>query len=157
MAEYRVTINGTQRSLSAEPEMPLLWALRDLLSLTGTKYGCGVGVCGACTIREGTATVRACRLTVAEATGRSFVTIEGLAAADAGGKDLQSAWIERDVAHCGYCQPAMLLAASALLARGAAVDDQTIREALGDQLCRCGSYPRILRAVQDAVLRTSRK
>jgi isoquinoline 1-oxidoreductase alpha subunit len=157
MATYRVTINGTQRTVDAEPDMPLLWALRDLLALTGTKYGCGVGICGACTIREGTATVRACQVTMAEAAGRSFITIEGLAEADARGRDLQQAWIERDVAHCGYCQPAMLLAASALLARGAAVDDQAIRAALDDQLCRCGSYPRILRAVQEAAQRTGRK
>ncbi len=155
MADFRVTINGTPRTVSAEPDMPLLWALRDLLALTGTKYGCGVGICGACTIREGTATVRSCQITVSDAAERSFVTIEGLA--NAGGKDLQAAWIEGDVAHCGYCQPGMLVAASALLARGETVNETTIREALGDQLCRCGSYPRILRAIQDAAQRASRK
>jgi aerobic-type carbon monoxide dehydrogenase small subunit (CoxS/CutS family) len=152
--DYRLTINGSSRTVSAEPDMPLLWALRDLLSLTGTKYGCGVGLCGACTIREGNVTVRSCQVTVAEAAGRSFVTIEGLA--EAGGQGLQDAWIEGDVAHCGYCQPGMLLAASALLARDPAADEAAIRQALDDQLCRCGSYPRILRAILDATRRGSR-
>jgi aerobic-type carbon monoxide dehydrogenase small subunit (CoxS/CutS family) len=128
--------------------MPLLWVLRDLLGLTGTKYGCGVGVCGACTVREGAATLRSCQLTIAAAAGRSFTTIEGLAAA--GGGPLQQAWIEADVAHCGYCQPGMLLAASALLESKAPVDDAAIEQALDSHLCRCGSYPRIRQAVKRA-------
>jgi isoquinoline 1-oxidoreductase alpha subunit len=153
MPDYGITVNGTTRRVTAPADMPLLWALRDLLGLTGTKYGCGAGICGACTVREGGQALRSCQITMAEAAGRSFVTIEGLAAA--GGKALQAAWIDADVAHCGYCQPGMLLAASALLARGVPVDDAAIREALGDHLCRCGSYPRILRAVRDASRRGS--
>ena len=148
MAAYRITVNGTPRTIEAPAAMPLLWALRDLLQMTGTKYGCGVGLCGACTVREGTQAVRSCQIPMSEAAGRSFMTIEGLAAA--GGQALQAAWVEADVAHCGYCQPGMLLAASALLARGAPVDDAAIEQALGDHLCRCGSYPRILRALKRA-------
>ena len=135
--------------MDAPPEMPLLWVLRDLLGLTGTKYGCGVGVCGACTVREGAQTLRSCQLTVAEAAGRSFTTIEGLAAA--GGAAIQQAWIEADVAHCGYCQPGMLLAASVLLESKSPVDDAAIEQTLDSHLCRCGSYPRIRQAVKRAV------
>jgi len=149
MPSYSIVVNGTRRGVDAPPDMPLLWALRDLLGLTGTKYGCGAGVCGACTVREGAQTLRSCRLTVAEAAGRSFTTIEGLAAA--GGAEVQQAWIDADVAHCGYCQPGMLLAASALLESTSPVDDATIEQALDAHLCRCGSYPRIRQAVKRAV------
>ena len=149
MPGYSIIVNGTRRAVDAPPDMPLLWALRDLLGLTGTKYGCGVGVCGACTVREGAQTLRSCRLTMAEAAGRSFTTIEGLAAA--GGAAVQQAWIEADVAQCGYCQPGMLLAASALIESTAPVDDAAIEQALDAHLCRCGSYPRIRQAVKRAV------
>ena len=148
MPVYRITVNGSVRRVTAPADMPLLWVLRDLLGLTGTKYGCGVGICGACAVREGTEALRSCQIPIAEAAGRSFVTIEGLAAV--GGERLQAAWIEADVAHCGYCQPGILLAASCLLARGGAVDDAAIESAVGDHLCRCGSYPRILRAMKVA-------
>ena len=146
MPSYSIVVNGTKRSIDAPPEMPLLWVLRDRLGLTGTKYGCGAGVCGACTVREGTQTLHACQLTIAAAAGRSFTTIEGLAAA-AGGAAVQQAWLEADVAHCGYCQPGMLLAASALIAGGTPVTDASIEQALDSHLCRCGSYPRIRRAM----------
>jgi isoquinoline 1-oxidoreductase alpha subunit len=154
MPSYSIVVNGTRHGVDAPPDMPLLWALRDLLGLTGTKYGCGAGVCGACTVREGAQTLRSCQLTVAEAAGRSFTTIEGLAAA--GGAAVQQAWIEADVAHCGYCQPGMLLAASALLESTAPVDDAAIEQALDAHLCRCGSYPRIRKAVKRAVELRSR-
>jgi aerobic-type carbon monoxide dehydrogenase small subunit (CoxS/CutS family) len=149
LPSYSIVVNGTRRAVEAPPDMPLLWALRDLLGLTGTKYGCGVGVCGACTVREGAQTLRSCQLTVAEAAGRSFTTIEGLAAAS--GAAVQKAWIEADVAHCGYCQPGMLLAASALIESRASVDDAAIDHRLDAHLCRCGSYPRIRQAVKRAV------
>ena len=149
MPSYSIVVNGTMRNVDAAPEMPLLWVLRDLLGLTGTKYGCGAGVCGACTVREGTQTLHACLLTIAEAAGRSFTTIEGLAAA-AGGTAVQQAWIEADVAHCGYCQPGMLLAASTLIASATPVTDAAIEQALDSHLCRCGSYPRIRLAIKRA-------
>src|SRR5437867_220296 len=145
----KLTVNGAQHEVDAPPDMPLLWVLRDLLGLTGTKYGCGAGVCGACTVRERAETLRSCQLTVAEAAGRSFTTIEGLEAA--GGAAVQQAWIEADVAHCGYCQPGMLLAASALIESQAAIDEAAIEQALDAHLCRCGSYPRIRQAVKRAV------
>ena len=149
MPGYAIVVNGTRRSVDAPPDMPLLWVLRDLLGLTGTKYGCGAGVCGACTVREGTQTLHACQLTIADAAERSFTTIEGLAAAT-GGAAVQQAWIETDVAHCGYCQPGMLLAASALIASAAPVTDAAIEQALDSHLCRCGSYPRIRLAMRRA-------
>jgi isoquinoline 1-oxidoreductase alpha subunit len=149
MPSYSIVVNGTRRSVDAAPEMPLLWVLRDLLGLTGTKYGCGAGVCGACTVREGAQTFHSCQITIAAAAGRSFTTIEGLAAAP-GGAAVQQAWLEADVAHCGYCQPGMLLAAAALLEGGAPVTDAAIEQALDSHLCRCGSYPRIRRAVKRA-------
>jgi len=145
MPRYDVVVNGTRHALDAPADMPLLWALRDLLGLTGTKFGCGVGVCGACTVREGNDTVRSCQLSVAQAQGRSFRTIEGIAAAS-GGKAVQDAWLAADVAHCGYCQPGLLLEASALLERRH-VDEAAITSALDSHLCRCGSYPRLRQAV----------
>jgi len=148
MPSFRLTVNGVQREVQAPADMPLLWVLRDLLGLTGTKYGCGVGTCAACTVREGEDALPSCQLPIGEAAGRSFVTIEGLAAA--GGGAVQKAWLEADVAHCGYCQPGMLLAASALIERGGAVDDATIDAALDGHICRCGSYPRIRQAVKRA-------
>jgi isoquinoline 1-oxidoreductase subunit alpha len=149
MPRYSIVVNGTQHGVDAPPEMPLLWVLRDLIGLTGTKYGCGAGVCGACTVREGAKSLHSCQLTVAEAAGRSFTTIEGLAEA-AGGAAVQRAWIEADVAHCGYCQPGMLIAASALIESQAAIDDAAIERALDPHLCRCGSYPRVRQAVKRA-------
>jgi isoquinoline 1-oxidoreductase alpha subunit len=149
MPSYSLVVNGTRHTVEAPAEMPLLWVLRDLLGLTGTKYGCGIGVCAACTVREGAATLRSCQLPIAAAAGRSFLTIEGLAAA--GGGAVQQAWLEADVAHCGYCQAGMLLAASALLEGRATVDDAAIERALDSHLCRCGSYPRVRLAVKRAV------
>jgi isoquinoline 1-oxidoreductase alpha subunit len=149
MPGYSIVVNGTARRVEAPPEMPLLWVLRDLLSLTGTKYGCGLGVCGACTVREGAATLRSCQLTIAEAAGRSFTTIEGLATA--GGAAVQQAWLEADVAHCGYCQPGMLVEVAALLESSTPPDDAAIEQALDSHLCRCGSYPRIRLAVKRAI------
>jgi aerobic-type carbon monoxide dehydrogenase small subunit (CoxS/CutS family) len=151
MPSYRLNLNGVQRTLEATPEMPLLWAIRDVAGLTGTKFGCGTGACGACTVLEGSNPVRACQLTVAEAAGRSFTTIEGLSAA--GGTEVQDAWIEADVAHCGYCQAGMLLAAHALITRERHPSDAAIDEALDANLCRCGSYPRIRQAVKLAAAR----
>src|SRR6185436_15986136 len=105
MAKYQITVNGDLKSIEAEPDTPLLWVLRDHLRLTGTKYGCGVGVCGACLVLKGGVAIHSCQHTIASAAGQSFVTIEGLSVD--GSHPVQRAWLEEDVAQCGYCQPAM--------------------------------------------------
>ena len=119
-----LTVNGVDHVVDGDPQMPLLWALRDLLALTGTKYGCGVGECGACTVHLNGAAARACTTTVAAAQGRRITTIEGLA--DAGGARLQEAWVAEAVAQCGYCQPGQLMAAAALLGTTPAPTDAEI-------------------------------
>jgi isoquinoline 1-oxidoreductase subunit alpha len=146
MAPVRLTVNGVARDVDVAPDTPLLWVLRDVLQLTGTKYGCGAGFCGACAVRMGDRVVRSCQLSIAEAAGRSFVTVEHLAAA--GGAAVQKAWIEADVAHCGYCQPGLLIAASVLAESKTPLDDDAIDAALGAHLCRCGSYPRVRQAMK---------
>lgn len=148
MATIRLSINGRTESVDVDPEMPLLWILRDTLNLTGTKYGCGVGVCGACTILDGTTAVRACQVTAREAAGRRYTTIEGLSRD--GSHPCQRAWIEEDVAQCGYCQPGMIMTTCALLARTPRPTDADIDDALRDSVCRCGTYVRIRKAVHTA-------
>jgi len=113
MAAFTLTINRRKRRVDADPAMPLLWVLRDLLHMTGTKYGCGAGVCGACTVHENNVAVRSCQIAVSQAVGKSYTTIEGLS--DAGDHPCQRAWIEEDVAQCGYCQPGMIMTAAALI------------------------------------------
>ena len=144
MAGTRFILNGSPRTVEADPATPLLWILRDHLGLTGTKYGCGEGVCGACTVLVEGRPVRSCQLTLARAAGARITTIEGLAALHPG---LQQAWLEEDVAQCGYCQPAMLLTAAALLEARPRPDPEAVARALSGVLCRCGSYLRIQRAV----------
>lgn len=144
MAERSITINGKRHQLDVEDEMPLLWVLRDTLGLTGTKYGCGVGLCGACTILDGDQAIRSCLTTIAEAAGRSYMTIEGLS--EDGAHPIQRAWLEQDVAQCGYCQPGMMLEIRALLRQNGNPGSDQIDDALGDHVCRCGSYPRIQKA-----------
>jgi aerobic-type carbon monoxide dehydrogenase small subunit (CoxS/CutS family) len=148
MAHYQITVNGHSRSVEAEPDTPLLWVLRDTLALTGTKYGCGVGACGACLVLRGDQGVLACRTTIADAAGQAFVTIEGLSVH--GDHAVQRAWIEEDVAQCGYCQPAMILRTVALLREHSDPSDAQIDAALGELICRCGAYPRIRSAVKRA-------
>lgn len=143
-----LTINGRRRTADVDPDTPLLWILRDTLALTGTKYGCGVGVCGACTVIEGSKAVRSCQIAASQANGRSFTTIEGL-----GGAALhpcQRAWLEEDVAQCGFCQPGMIMEATALLRATPHPSDAQIDDAIGDHVCRCGTYPRIRKAIQRA-------
>lgn len=144
MALQKLEINGKPVELDTEDEMPLLWALRDLLGLTGTKYGCGVGLCGSCTVLDGETSIRSCQTTMSEANGRSFTTIEGLSAD--GSHPVQRAWLDEDVAQCGYCQPGMILELEALLGRSSKPSPEQIDEALADHVCRCGSYPRIRKA-----------
>ncbi len=147
MPDYKLKINGREHAIADAPaEMPLLWILRDRLNLTGTKYGCGVGVCGACTVLDGKTAVRACQVPVAQAAGKSYTTIEGLSP-DAS-HPCQRAWMEEDVAQCGYCQAGMIMTACALLAAKPKPTSADIGEAMSDLVCRCGTYPRIERAVQ---------
>jgi isoquinoline 1-oxidoreductase alpha subunit len=145
MPRVEIRVNGGLRAVEAEAETPLLWVLRDDLGLTGTKYGCGEGLCGACTVLEDGVAVRSCQVPLSAATGRSYVTIEGLSGD--GGHPCQRAWIEEDVAQCGYCQPGMILEVAALLSRSPHPTPGQVEAALSDHVCRCGSYPRIRRAV----------
>jgi len=148
MATFTLTINGRKEVVESAPDMPLLWVLRDLLVLTGTKYGCGVGICGACTVHDGTEAVRSCLITVSEAAGRKFTTIEGLS--PDGRHPCQTAWLAEDVAQCGYCQTGMIMTAAALLAKTPHPTEAQINEAMSNSVCRCGTYLRICRAIQRA-------
>jgi len=144
----QITVNGEPRELSSEPDTPLLWVLRDELGLTGTKFGCGIAVCGACTVHIDGEAVRACVLPVERVTGE-VTTIEGLAGAGAL-HVVQRAWIDHQVAQCGYCQSGQIMTAAALLRVDAAPSDETIDQAFAGNLCRCGTYPRIRAAVHAA-------
>jgi len=145
---YTLTINGKPRRVEADAETPLLWVLRDVLQMNGTKFGCGQGVCGACTVHENRQAVRACTVPIAEAAGRSFTTIEGLA----NGKlhAVQQAWLDEDVAQCGFCQPGMIMTAAALLERHPSPTDAEIDEAMSGSVCRCGTYNRMRAAIRRA-------
>ena len=148
MAAFTLTINRRKRRVEADPEMPLLWVLRDLLLMTGTKYGCGAGVCGACTVHENNVAVRSCQIPVFQAVGKSYTTIEGLS--DVGDHPCQKAWIEEDVAQCDYCQPGMIMTAAALIRDKPDQTDADIDSALSDSVCRCGTYQRMRRAIHSA-------
>ncbi len=141
-------VNGTRHEIGVDPETPLLWVLRDHLGLTGSKYGCGMAQCGACTVLLDGEPVMSCVTSLKEASGKAVTTIEGLAAA--GGEGLQQAWIAEEVPQCGYCQSGQLLTAAALLARLPQPSDAEIDAALSGVLCRCGTYNRIRRAVRRA-------
>ena len=143
-------VNGLDHALDVDPKMPLLWVLRDELGLTGVKYGCGIGTCGACTVHVGGEAVRSCSLSAKAIQGKPIVTIEGLAAS-AGLPEgelhpVQKVWISVQVPQCGYCQSGMIMAAAALLERRTAPSDAEIDEAITN-LCRCGTYPRVRRAL----------
>jgi len=141
-------INGKKQRIEAAPDTPLLWILRDVLNLTGTKYGCGIGACGACTIHESGRAVRACQITLQEAAGKSFTTIEGLS--DEGTHPCQRAWLEEDVAQCGFCQPGMIMTAAAFLCETPTPSDADIDRAMAGSVCRCGTYGRMRRAIKRA-------
>jgi isoquinoline 1-oxidoreductase alpha subunit len=143
-----LNVNGVRREVDADPDMPLLWALRDLLKLTGTKYGCGAALCGACTVHLDGQPVRACVTPLAAVGTAGVTTIEGLAS-DAS-HPVQRAWIELDVVQCGYCQSGQVMAAAALLDTNPNPSDADIDAALDGNLCRCGTYPRIRAAVKRA-------
>ncbi|BEL03203.1 (2Fe-2S)-binding protein [Actinoplanes sichuanensis] len=148
MDRYRLHVNGRRQTVEVPGDTPLLWALREELGLTGPRYGCGVGACGACTSLVGDRAERPCVRTVAESTRDRITTIEGLSAD--GDHPVQRAWLELDVAQCGYCQPGQIMTVVALLAANPEPTDAEIDEALRDNVCRCGTYPRIRAAVRRA-------
>lgn len=141
----RIRVNGVERKLEADPEMPLLWALRDLLGLSGTRYGCGEALCGACTVHLDGQPIRACVMPVAVAEGREVTTIEGLS--PDGSHPLQKAWVEMGVPQCGFCQAGQIMTAAALLKENPKPSDADIDRALAGNLCRCGAYARIREAI----------
>jgi isoquinoline 1-oxidoreductase subunit alpha len=148
MARFNLDVNGHVQTVDADPEMPLLWVLRDLLNLTGTKYGCGIGLCGACTVHiEGLAT-RSCQTSIGTAAGKHIVTIEGLGAT--GLHPVQEAWIAEQVPQCGYCQPGQIMSAAALLAQKPKPTNADIDQAMAGNLCRCATYFRIRNAIHRA-------
>ena len=146
--QYKLLVNGKTFTVDAPADMPLLWALRDLLELCGTKYGCGIGECGACTVHLNGKAVRSCITTVADASKGKITTIEGLS--QDGSHPVQAAWTEGDVPQCGYCQSGQLMSAAALLAHNPHPTDAEIDEAMSGNLCRCGTYLRIRKAIHRA-------
>ena len=142
-------VNGKRHDLDVDPEMPLLWVLRDSIGLTGTKFGCGLGQCGACTVHIDGAATRACITTAKAATGRKITTIEGLSANSS--HPLQTAWVAEQVPQCGYCQSGQIMSAAALLAKTPRPTDAQIDSAMSGNICRCGTYQRIKRAIRRAV------
>jgi aerobic-type carbon monoxide dehydrogenase small subunit (CoxS/CutS family) len=149
MPEITLRVNGGERKVDVSPDTPLLWVLRDTLQLTGTKFGCGAGLCGACTVHMDGAARRSCSTPVSQAAGKNITTIEGLSSAG-GLHPLQQAWIAEDVPQCGYCQVGQIMAAAALLAKTPQPSDDQITEAMSGNLCRCGTYDRIRRAIHRA-------
>jgi isoquinoline 1-oxidoreductase alpha subunit len=145
---YSLNVNGRSRTVDVAPETPMLWVLRDHLDLVGTKYGCGAGICGACTVHVDGESARSCQLLVSEVGTKKITTIEGLSAA--GDHPLQKAWCDLDVAQCGYCQGGQIMTAAALLAKKPQPTDADIDEKMADNLCRCGTYTRIRAAIHQA-------
>jgi isoquinoline 1-oxidoreductase alpha subunit len=148
MPSYILLVNRTRRRVDLPADTPLLWALRDTLGLTGTKFGCGAGLCGACTVHLGGVPVRSCSVTVADAAGKPITTIEGLSSD--GSHPVQRAWVQEDVAQCGYCQTGQIMAAAALLKATPKPTDADIDRAMSGNLCRCGTYQRIRAAIHRA-------
>jgi len=146
MSKFILNINGVSHPLDIPDDMPLLWALRDKLDLVGTRYGCGIGVCGSCTVLVNGAPVQSCRIKAAALQGKEITTIEGLS--PDGTHPVQRAWHDEDVPQCGYCQAGQVLTAAALLERNADPDDAAIDGAMAGVLCRCGTYPRIRKAIK---------
>jgi isoquinoline 1-oxidoreductase alpha subunit len=146
---YQLTINGEQHSIDAPADMPLLWVLRDIIGLMGTKFGCGIAQCGACTVQLAGDPVRSCVLPVSNVGDRPIVTIEGIGSTPAG-KAIQQAWLDLDVVQCGYCQSGQIMSATALLARAPHPTDQDIDAAMAGNICRCGTYVRIRAAIKQA-------
>ena len=145
---FKLTINGTDHEVDVEPETPLLWVLRDTIGLTGTKFGCGIAQCGACTVHLDGQPVRSCSTSAASAVGRQITTIEGLSPDSS--HPLQRAWVEHTVPQCGYCQSGQIMSAAALLSRNPNPSDSEIDAAMAGNICRCGTYSRIRAAIHRA-------
>jgi isoquinoline 1-oxidoreductase alpha subunit len=148
MAEFTLQVNGSEKKVDVAPDTPLLWVLRDTLELTGTKFGCGAGLCGACSVHLDGALTRSCLTPVSQALGKKITTIEGLSTN--GLHPLQRAWIAEDVPQCGYCQSGQIMAAAALLEKTPHPTDAEITEFMSGNICRCGTYARIRRAIHRA-------
>ncbi|MGB3070251.1 MAG: (2Fe-2S)-binding protein [Ottowia sp.] len=144
-----LNVNGTARAVDVDGETPVLWVLRDVLGMTGTKFGCGMGLCGACTVHVDGQAVRSCITPVESVDGKAIATVESLAT-NAVGRALQQAWTELDVVQCGYCQSGQLMSAAALLAENKAPSDVQIDEAMSGNICRCATYPRIRAGIHRA-------
>jgi isoquinoline 1-oxidoreductase alpha subunit len=149
MAEFELTVNGDPVSVDVEPDMPLLWVLRDVIGLTGTKFSCGEGLCGSCAVHVDGDVTRSCVVPISEVAGKSVTTIEGLS--PDGTHPLQIAWNVESVPQCGYCQPGQIMTAAGLLEENPNPSDEDIEAAMAGTLCRCGTYKRIRRAIQLAV------
>jgi len=152
MTTFQLEVNGERKTVTADPSTPLLWVLREGLQLTGTKYGCGIGACGACTVHLAGVATRSCLVPISLVGDRGVVTIEGIAK-DAVGAAVQAAWVETDVAQCGYCQSGQIMTAVALLQATPAPSAAEVEQSMGGTLCRCGTYVRIRAAVQRAASR----
>ena len=148
MAKFSLKVNGEFRQVSLDPNTPVLWVLRDHLDLPGTKYGCGVAQCGACTVHVNGNAVRSCQLPVSAVANQEITTIEGLSAK--GDHPVQKAWLEHDVAQCGYCQAGQIMSAVALLKNNPKPSDEDINASMSGNICRCGTYTRIKAAILDA-------
>ena len=151
MATYKLTINGQRREVTVDPSTPLLWVLREDLKMTGTKFGCGISACGACTVHVGGVAARSCIVPISHVGERPIVTIEGIGQ-DPVGRAVQNAWIDTDVVQCGYCQSGQIMSAVALLKSTPKPTDRNIDESMGGNICRCGTYPRIRQAIKDAAM-----
>lgn len=148
MANFNLKVNGKQHQIDVEPSTPLLWVLRDHLNLTGTKYGCGIAMCGACTVHVNGMAMRSCQTIVAQIGNQEVTTIEGLS--DDGNHPVQRAWLEHDVPQCGYCQSGQIMNAVALLRSNPNPTDEQIDAAMDGNICRCGTYLRIKKAIKTA-------
>lgn len=149
MTTYQLSVNGERREVDIDPTTPLLWVLREELKMTGTKYGCGISACGACTVHLGGVATRSCVVPVSLIGDRPIVTIEGIGT-DPVGRAVQDAWVEKDVVQCGYCQSGQIMTAVALLKDKPRPTDANIEESMGGNLCRCGTYVRIREAIKTA-------
>jgi len=148
----RFKVNGTERSFDGDPELPLLWYLRDILGLTGTKFGCGMALCGACTVLQNGTAIRSCVTATSKLAGKEITTIEGLA--QHGLHPVQNAWVEGNVPQCGYCQPGQIMQAVSLLKSGGSPTDEAIDSVMSGNICRCGTYQRIRAAIKVAAKET---
>ena len=148
MAIFNLNINGKKQQVDVDPTTPMLWILRDHLNLVGTKYGCGIAQCGACTIHLGNTAIRSCQLPVSSVGDKAITTVEGLS--EKGDHPVQKAWLQHDVAQCGYCQPGQIMSAAALLKSNPHPGDAEIEAAMNGNICRCATYVRIKAAIKTA-------